>query len=350
MMEYLKRFAVHSILVGYAKYAHRHRASLCNGLRNDAAKASVHTVFLNCNYASGLTGRTDYGIRVGGFKRVHIYNARAYALGCKATTGLQGMVNGLACTYYSKVCTVLELYRLAYFILEIVVLVNIGHGVAANTDVNGVRIVNKLLYELARLTCVARQNHLHSGESAQHCYVVKAVMGRAKCSISHTSADAQDFNGLPRIGYVNLYLLKTAGYIETRRAADKHLLAARSQSRSNAYGILLGYTALNKLFGKLFCKVSQRYRTTCIGCYGYYILVFLAKLQHRVGEALTASYRFCFHFSIINFAGQRALQTTPKPLDFYFFSSSILFVISSIASQYSSSVGTPWCHLSTFSM
>ena len=136
------------------------------------------------------------------------------------------MVHGLARGDNGQVLTVLQLDGFANLVIEIVVLVYIGHGIASHADIYRMRVVHELFHELAGLARVAGQHDLHAGEGAQHGDVVQAVVGSSQRAVSHAAAHAQNFHRLIGVGHVHFHLFQTAGHIETSRAADKYFLAA----------------------------------------------------------------------------------------------------------------------------
>ena len=97
------------------------------------------------------------------------------------------MIDGLTGSHNGDIGTVQYLDGLAYFEVEVVVLINIGHGGTAYTDVAGFIEINQEFHQFLRETPVGGQTNGHAWEGAQRCNVVQRVVGSTQCAVCYTT-------------------------------------------------------------------------------------------------------------------------------------------------------------------
>ena len=240
---------MNDVLVGNTKNAHLDRTFLCGHFCNRSAKTSEHAVLFGGDDGTRLAGSLQDSLLVERLERVHIEYTGTNALFGQHVGCLHTVSHGLATSDQGQVVAFAQSIGLAWNEFEIVVIIDIGHGIAANTHVSGFVVIDEELAQLAALTCIARQIDFDAREGSQHGDVVQAVMGGTQLTIGNTTAHANDLHRHLTISHIDLDLFQAAGYVETGGTEDEHLLTRRGEACRYAHRILLGDTHLHKLLG-----------------------------------------------------------------------------------------------------
>src|SRR5215469_7347851 len=152
-------------------------------------------------------------------------------------------------------------------------------------------------------------------------------MGRAEGSVTNPGADANELDWPVRIADVILDLLEGTRREEACRGDRENLFPGRSQAGRHSHEVLLRDTDFHDLARCGLGEGSQLGRAPRIAGHDENIRILTRELQQRRRENLQIC-QCLFHYAIAASAASS----------------------SAIARLNSSSFGTPWCHLATFSI
>ena len=138
VMEYFEVTAVDDVLVRDAEDAHGN-GLLAEHLADHGSKAAETAVLLDGDDAAGLTGSFPDGLLVEGLEPGTVEDSGADALLLQTKRGLLGMPDGLAGGHDGEVIALGDGDSSAGLEDEVIVVVDIGHGGTANTDVARLR-------------------------------------------------------------------------------------------------------------------------------------------------------------------------------------------------------------------
>ena len=226
-MENLGRGAVDHILVRNSEYLHRNGV-LAESLGDEGSQTAETAVLLDGHYAPGLACGFQDGVLIEGLDPGQIEHPCIDAAIPEPHTGTERVVNRLAGTYYSYIVAFKKCIRLPYLEIEIVIFIYIRNGGATHPDIYRLGEINQELHEFGSRTGVGRKDYVHTGEAAQHRYVVQAVMGSAEGAVCHSSAHSENLCGILAVCEIHFHLLEAARHIEACRTAaeiaEKYLM------------------------------------------------------------------------------------------------------------------------------
>jgi len=149
---------------------------LYQGFCHRSTKASKHAVFLHRDNPAAFFGCLQHCFSIERLKAVHIEHSCLYAVLAQLARSFQAVIYRFSGANERQVFTLGQADGFADGKVYFIVVVNVGYGITAHTNVHGMRIIHQSHHQAAGFINIGRQHYMHTGKSPQHGNIVQTVV------------------------------------------------------------------------------------------------------------------------------------------------------------------------------